>query len=384
MKQAIVFLVAFSAAAQTPDADVAKGFENLSTAYSIAQVLDTWRAFGRIPQLEEIRDPWGTPYRVENSATSYRIIGAGSDRKFDETTWTPAAQFGGIEGDVVLENGKLIRSNRNWLVAHMSAGGAAATQLGILQVAEMTFMRMRTPGMQKLTGIRLTTMSMEKVGALVEKERKDNGGLARLAPPADALDTLLFSSSPDGANARLTRDVWGTFYKLVIDGDRYRLISAGADRQFDPTSWTRPAAADAAEDIIYENGAFTRRPDEKELLSKSDLTVVPIAQPPDASMAGGSPFLAVGADVKAPVVLHRVEPVYPEEYRLARISGIVIVQTAITENGTVEDVRLLRSVAPEMDMAAMDAVRQWTFQPGTINGKPAPVLFVLTINFLLK
>ena len=373
MKRAIVFLIAFSAAAQTPDADVAKGFENLRTAFSIAQVIETLRALGRIPQLQDARDPWGTLYRVEISATTYRIIGAGSDRKFDEKTWTPAAQFSGIEGDIVLENGKIIRSNRNWLVAHMTAGGSAATELAALQKAEMLYMRMRSPGMQKLTGVRLTTAAMEMIGTLVEKERKDNGGLARLAPPADALDTLLFSSSYDVANARLARDAWGTFYRLVIDGDRYRLISAGADRQFD-----------GAEDIIYENGAFTRRPDEMELLTKSDLTVIPIAQPPDPTPAERGPWLRPGGEVKAPVVINRVEPKYPEEYRLARISGIVIVEAAISETGTVGDVRLLKSVAPEMDMAAIHAVRQWTFQPATQDGKPVPVLFNLTINFLLK
>jgi hypothetical protein len=37
-----------------------------------------------------------------------------------------------------------------------------------------------------------------------------------------------------------------------------------------------------------------------------------------------------------------------------------------------------------LDMAAMDAVRQWTFQPGTLDGEPTDVIFHLTINFQLN
>ena len=42
------------------------------------------------------------------------------------------------------------------------------------------------------------------------------------------------------------------------------------------------------------------------------------------------------------------------------------------------------SLAPDLDTAAMDAVKQWTFEPATQGGKPVPVIFNLTINFTLK
>ena len=44
--------------------------------------------------------------------------------------------------------------------------------------------------------------------------------------------------------------------------------------------------------------------------------------------------LRVGGDVKAPVVISRVEPTYPEVARKARISGIVIVECTINKAGS--------------------------------------------------
>ena len=93
--------------------------------------------------------------------------------------------------------------------------------------------------------------------------------------------------------------------------------------------------------------------------------------------------LRVGGDVKAPVVLQRVDPVYPEEARKARISGIVILEAIIDHTGAVKDVTVLKPLPFGLSEAAVDAVKQWTFAPGTLNGKPVDVLFNLTMNFKL-
>jgi TonB family protein len=91
----------------------------------------------------------------------------------------------------------------------------------------------------------------------------------------------------------------------------------------------------------------------------------------------------VGRDVKAPMVVHRVEPVYSEDARKARISGIVIAEAMIDETGVVRDVRILKGLPSGLSEASADALRQWTFKPGTLNGQPVPVLFNLTVNFKL-
>jgi periplasmic protein TonB len=62
----------------------------------------------------------------------------------------------------------------------------------------------------------------------------------------------------------------------------------------------------------------------------------------------------------------------------------VIVEAAISDTGKVENVGVIKSVAPGLDMAAAAAVRDWKFRPATRNGKPVPVLYNLTVNFKLK
>jgi periplasmic protein TonB len=87
-------------------------------------------------------------------------------------------------------------------------------------------------------------------------------------------------------------------------------------------------------------------------------------------------------DVHAPVVVHRVEPLYPEEARRNHVSGVVIVQTVIDENGHVTEATALQG-PPELTQAAVGAVKQWTWKPGTQAGKSVRVVFNLTVNFRL-
>jgi protein TonB len=94
--------------------------------------------------------------------------------------------------------------------------------------------------------------------------------------------------------------------------------------------------------------------------------------------------LRVGGDVKAPVVINRVEPQYPEVARKARISGIVIVECTISKAGDVTDIHVLKPLPFGLDQAAVDAVKRWKFKPGTLNGQPVDVIFNLTVNFKLN
>ena len=65
--------------------------------------------------------------------------------------------------------------------------------------------------------------------------------------------------------------------------------------------------------------------------------------------------LRVGGDVKAPQLTNRVEPQYPEAARKARMEGVVILEAIITATGSVEDVKVLKSVNPLLDAAASRA-----------------------------
>ena len=91
--------------------------------------------------------------------------------------------------------------------------------------------------------------------------------------------------------------------------------------------------------------------------------------------------LRVGGDVKAPVVVRRVNPKYPEEARRTHVTGIVVLQVLIGKDGYVKHVEVLKPLMFLLDQSAIDAVRQWQFRPGTLDGKPVDVVFDLTIQF---
>jgi len=91
---------------------------------------------------------------------------------------------------------------------------------------------------------------------------------------------------------------------------------------------------------------------------------------------------AIG-DIKPPRLIKAVEPVYPEIARQAQVEGVVIVEARTDEKGNVEDARILRSI-PLLEQAAIDAVKQWKYEPAIINGKPQKVVFTVTVRFMLK
>jgi len=86
--------------------------------------------------------------------------------------------------------------------------------------------------------------------------------------------------------------------------------------------------------------------------------------------------------VTPPRKIKDVPPIYPPEAMAARVQGIVIIQAVIGSTGTVTDARVLRSI-PQLDQAALDAVRQWEFSPTLINGEPAAIIMSVTVNFQL-
>jgi TonB family protein len=98
----------------------------------------------------------------------------------------------------------------------------------------------------------------------------------------------------------------------------------------------------------------------------------PWAPPADAVRVGGA--------IKMPQRLVTAEPEYPEEARLQGISGNVIVEAMIGRKGEIAALHVLRGVKG-LDQAALDAVRQWIFEPTSVGGRPVPVVVTLVVSF---
>jgi TonB family protein len=95
----------------------------------------------------------------------------------------------------------------------------------------------------------------------------------------------------------------------------------------------------------------------------------------------GDAVRAVG-EIKAPKLVKEVLPRYPEVARQARVEGVVILEAKADEQGNVIDARILRSI-PLLDQAAIDAVKQWKYEPMLIDGKPRKIIFTVTVRFVL-
>ena len=94
--------------------------------------------------------------------------------------------------------------------------------------------------------------------------------------------------------------------------------------------------------------------------------------------------IRVFGDVKAPVAIQRVMPVYPQIATRGRIEGWVILECIIDKSGHIREARAVRSSFAPFEQSAVDAVQQWVFKPGTLHGEPVDVIFNLTVTFTIQ
>lgn len=88
--------------------------------------------------------------------------------------------------------------------------------------------------------------------------------------------------------------------------------------------------------------------------------------------------------VALPRAVRDVKPQYTAGAMRDKAQGAVVVQAIVKSDGTVGDLRVVRSLHPELDEAAADAARRWRFEAGTLNGQPVPVLVVMELTFTLR
>lgn len=94
------------------------------------------------------------------------------------------------------------------------------------------------------------------------------------------------------------------------------------------------------------------------------------------------PAARVPTEVMERLLIHKVEPVYPEAARKANLQGVVALDAVIASDGTV--VNLHPVSGPDgLISAAMDAARWWRFRPYRVRGEPAAVETTLSVEFRL-
>jgi protein TonB len=92
--------------------------------------------------------------------------------------------------------------------------------------------------------------------------------------------------------------------------------------------------------------------------------------------------VTVGGNVQAARLVNRVQPLYPPLARQTRISGTVKLHAIIGKNGAVEQLQVV-SGHPLLVQSALDAVKQWRYQPTLLNGEPVEVDTEIDVIFSL-
>jgi len=85
-----------------------------------------------------------------------------------------------------------------------------------------------------------------------------------------------------------------------------------------------------------------------------------------------------------PVLLEKVEPEYPEELKKARTEGVVVLSVEVLVDGSVGDIVVAQSSETGengFDQAAIEAVKQYKYQPFVVNGIPIKIWVRQTIRF---
>ncbi len=92
--------------------------------------------------------------------------------------------------------------------------------------------------------------------------------------------------------------------------------------------------------------------------------------------------LPVGGEVKQAKLISSVAPAYPALAKTQRVSGNVLVDALIDANGRVTSMKVV-SGPTLLQQAAMDALKQWKYQPASLDGKPVSMHLAVTIQFRL-
>jgi TonB family protein len=97
---------------------------------------------------------------------------------------------------------------------------------------------------------------------------------------------------------------------------------------------------------------------------------------------GGGVF-KVGGGISAPQPVSTPDPEYTEQARVAKTQGTCILWLIVDDQGRPRDIRVVRGLGMGLDAKAIEAVKQWKFQPAMKDGRPVNVQISVEVGFKL-
>jgi periplasmic protein TonB len=97
---------------------------------------------------------------------------------------------------------------------------------------------------------------------------------------------------------------------------------------------------------------------------------------------GGGVF-KVGGGISAPQPVSTPDPEYTEQAREAKTQGTCVLWLIVDDQGRPRDIKIVRGLGMGLDAKAIEAVKQWTFQPAMKDGHPVNVQISVEVGFKL-
>ena len=176
-----------------------------------------------------------------------------------------------------------------------------------------------------------------------------------------------------GQKAQATTDAEGRFIFSAVEPGKYVLAAE------------RPGFKGLRQDLELRQPADWSRIVNLQLGNVQETISVKGRRGAGAGTAAGPVRVRVGGNIRPPRKLKDVKPIYPESMQEAGVEGTVSIDAVIGRDGSVSAARVTSAqVHPDLASAALDAVRQWKFEPTLLNGGPVEVVMTVSVSFTLE
>jgi len=109
----------------------------------------------------------------------------------------------------------------------------------------------------------------------------------------------------------------------------------------------------------------------------------PPPPPPKEEKKAAPQRIKIGGSVQQAKLVRQPKPVYPPLAKQARITGTVHLSAIIAKDGTIQKLEVIGG-HPLLIPSALEAVKQWVYQPTLLNGEPVEVQTTIDVNFTLS
>ncbi len=150
-----------------------------------------------------------------------------------------------------------------------------------------------------------------------------------------------------------------------------RSVSLGAPRKESPAT-------------EVEEGEKVDEPEVRDQAGPANVEVPEPLEEPKTEAPHEGPYEALPAGAIPPVVVHRVDPEYPESARRARVSGEVVLKILVEADGRVSSVEVEEGLPMGLSESASSAVERWVYAPARVEGKPVAVYSRARVRFSLQ